>query len=90
VNLSVPAQEDLLGEAGVAHGVTLDGERGARRARWSVRALRVYSHNHELRVDTVHTYGYRGECSCGWRGPVRATFGLARIEAREHDAEAHP
>ena len=48
------------------------------------RALRVYTHNEQLGVKSTHVYGYRAECSCGWRGYLWDEYGTAAKEARWH------
>jgi hypothetical protein len=37
-----------------------------------------------LGCDAVKVVGYRAECACGWRGPVRDKMRQARADTRDH------
>ena len=47
--------------------------------------VRVRVHDTELATTVQRIVGYRGYCACGWRGPHRADYGLARSDANLHN-----
>jgi hypothetical protein len=58
------------------------------RCRVHLAVVPVRHYDRELRTDVRRIVGYRWECRCGWRGPVRKTVALVRAESSAHDAAA--
>lgn len=53
------------------------------------RPFRLTLARHEDSGRVLRTCGYRGDCECGWKGPVRNEWADARADSRAHN-EACP
>ena len=51
------------------------------------RPVRLRVHDTTLSTDVLRGIGYSGRCACGWEGPLRKEYGLARADANEHNRE---
>lgn len=49
-----------------------------------VEPFRTRYYSQALETDVLTVAGYRGSCSCGWRGQVRSHHSHARDDARRH------
>jgi hypothetical protein len=51
--------------------------------------VRVRVEDATLHCEVQRVIGYRATCGCGWRGPHRADYGLARSDANLHNRGQH-
>lgn len=55
-----------------------------------VQPTRIRLYDPEAEVTVQRIVAYRGHCRCGWAGPSRKSFAVARVDAADHTKTEHP